>query len=170
MIKPQSTRGLASRLRSFAPELDRSIIGWGAVLILFVTVTYLIYFWSLKSGIDSLNESGKKRLEVYVSSLENVLDKYDYLPKTLELNKDVFMLLQNPHDKKLVTTVNQYLEQINEQAKSNVIYVIGLDGVAVASSNWNQPSSFVGTNLSYRPYVQDALHHIPGRFYGIGTM
>jgi len=61
--------------------LDRSIIGWGAVLILFVTVTYLIYFWSLKSGIDSLNESGKKRLEVYVSSLENVLDKYDYLPR-----------------------------------------------------------------------------------------
>lgn len=170
MTKPQPASGLASRLRGFAPDLDRNIIGWSAVFILFVVVIYSIYFWSLKSGIDSLNEIGKKRLEVYVTSLESVLDKYDYLPKTLELNKDVFMLLQNPHDKKLVATVNQYLEQINEEAKSNVIYVIGLDGVTLASSNWNLPSSFVGTNLSYRPYVQDALHHIPGRFYGIGTI
>ena len=169
MIKLQSSSGLTSRLRSFVPELDRNIIGWSAVFILFVTVTYSIYFWSIKSGIDSLNETGKKRLEVYVSSLENVLDKYDYLPKTLELNKDVFMLLQNPHDKKLVATVNQYLEQINEQAKSNVIYVIGLDGITLASSNWSQPNSFVGINLSYRPYFQEALHNIPGRFYGIGT-
>ncbi len=169
LMKPQPTNGLVSRLRVFCPVLNRNLVGWSAAFVLFLFVTYLIYFWSLKSGIDSLNESGTRRLEVYATSLENVLDKYDYLPKTLELNKDVFTLLQNPHDKKLVVTVNRYLEQINEQAKSNVIYVIGLDGVTLASSNWNQPSSFVGTNLSYRPYVQDALHHIPGRFYGIGT-
>ena len=169
MINPQPISSLVSRLRGVAADFDRKIFGWSAVLALFLLVIYLIYFWSLKNGIDSLNESGRRRLEVYVTSLENVLDKYDYLPKTLELNKDIFMLLQNPQDKKLVATVNQYLEQINEQAKSNVIYVIGLDGVPLASSNWNQPSSFVGINLSYRPYVQDALHNIPGRFYGIGT-
>jgi two-component system C4-dicarboxylate transport sensor histidine kinase DctB len=166
---PQPTSGFASRLRSHCPVFNSKLVSWSVLFILFLFVSYLIYFWSLKNGIDSLNESGRRRLEVYVTSLENVLDKYDYLPKTLELNKDVFTLLQNPHDKKLVATVNQYLEQINEQAKSNVIYVIGLDGVTLAASNWNQPNSFVGINLSFRPYVQDALHHIPGRFYGIGT-
>jgi two-component system C4-dicarboxylate transport sensor histidine kinase DctB len=169
MKTPQATSSLASRLRGSAPDLDSKIVGWAALLLLFVIVTYSIYFWSLKSRIDSLDESGKKRLEVYVTSLENVLDKYDYLPKTLELNNDVSMLLQNPHDKKQVATVNQYLEQINEQAKSNVIYVIGLNGITLAASNWKQPNSFVGINLSFRPYFQDALHHIPGRFYGIGT-
>ncbi len=169
MTQLQPDSGLLARLRGFAPDLDQRIFGWSAVFILFVIVTYSSYFWSLKSGIDSLNESGRKRLEVYVTSLENVLDKYDYLPKTLELNKDVSALLQHPHDRKLVDTVNRYLEQINAQAKSNVIYVIGLDGVTLAASNWNQPGSFVGINLSYRPYFQDALRHIPGRFYGIGT-
>ena len=169
MKTPQSTSSFASRLYGRCPVFKNRLAGWGAVVAIFLFVSYLIYFWSLKSGIDSLNESGRRRLEVYVTSLENVLDKYDYLPKTLELNKDVFTLLQHPHDKKLVATVNRYLEQINEQAKSNVIYVIGLDGVTLAASNWNQPGSFVGINLSYRPYVQDALHHIPGRFYGIGT-
>ena len=163
------TRSFASRLRGHGPVFNNRLAGWAGVLAVFLFASYLIYFWSLKSGIDGLNESGRRRLEVYATSLENVLDKYDYLPKTLELNKDVFTLLQNPHDKKLVATVNRYLEQINEQAKSNVVYVIGLDGVTLASSNWNQSNSFVGINLSFRPYVQDALHHIPGRFYGIGT-
>jgi two-component system C4-dicarboxylate transport sensor histidine kinase DctB len=168
-LKTQSTRSPASRLHGFAYMLNKNLIGRGFLLALFLFVAYLIYFWSLKSGIDGLNESGRRRLEVYATSLDNVLDKYDYLPKTLELNKDVFTLLQNPHDKKMVAAVNQYLEQINEQAKSNVIYVIGLDGATLAASNWNQSGSFVGTNLSYRPYFKDALHHIPGRFYGIGT-
>jgi two-component system C4-dicarboxylate transport sensor histidine kinase DctB len=165
----QPISDLVSRLRVYCPVFNRNFVGWSFSVVIFLFVTYLIYFWSLKNGIDSLNESGSRRLEVYATSLENVLDKYDYLPKTLELNKDVFTLLQNPHDKKLVATVNQYLEQINDQAKSNVIYVIGLDGITLASSNWSQSSSFVGINLSYRPYFLDALRHIPGRFYGIGT-
>lgn len=169
MTRIQPDNSLFARLRGFAPALDKRIFGWGAVSVLFVAITYSVYFWSMKSGIDSLNESGRKRLEVYVTSLENVLDKYDYLPKTLELNRDVSALLQRPHDRKLVATVNRYLEQINAQARSNVIYVIGLDGITLAASNWNQPNSFVGINLSYRPYFQDALRHIPGRFYGIGT-
>ena len=169
MNTPQTTSSFASRLYGRCPVFKNKLAGWGAVVVIFLFVSYLIYFWSLKNGIDSLNESGRRRLEVYVTSLENVLDKYDYLPKTLELNKDVSMLLQNPHDKKLVATVNRYLEQINEQAKSNVIYVIGLNGVTLAASNWNQAGSFVGINLSFRPYFQDALHHNPGRFYGIGT-
>lgn len=169
MTQRQPDNGLFAGLRGFLSAPDKRILGWSAVLLLFVAITYSIYFWSLKSGIDSLNESGRKRLEVYVTSLENVLDKYDYLPKTLELNRDVSALLQHPRDQKLVATVNRYLEQINAQAKSNVIYVIGLDGITLAASNWNQPNSFVGINLSYRPYFQDALRHIPGRFYGIGT-
>lgn len=169
MNTPQPTRSIASRLYGRCPIFKSKLAGWGVVFVVFLLVSYLIYFWSLKSGIDSLNESGRRRLEVYEASLENVLDKYDYLPKTLELNRDVSALLQHPHDKKLVAAVNLYLEQINEQAKSNVIYVIGLDGVTLAASNWNQAGSFVGIHLSYRPYFQDALHHIPGRFYGIGT-
>ena len=169
MNTPQSASSFVSRLYGRCPVFKNRVAGWGAVVVIFLLVSYLIYFWSLKNGIDSLNESGTRRLEVYETSLENVLDKYDYLPKTLELNKDVSTLLQHPRDKKLVAAVNRYLEQINEQAKSNVIYVIGLDGVTLAASNWNQPGSFVGIHLSYRPYFQDALHHIPGRFYGIGT-
>ena len=165
----QSRRSLLARFNGLARDADKRIVGWGAVCALFLIVTYAVFQLSLRVGINSLRESGMQRLEVYVTSLESVLGKYDYLPKTLELNKDVFRLLQNPQDPDLVATVNQYLEQVNEQAKSNTIYILDLNGVTLASSNWNKPDSFVGVDLAFRPYVQDALHQAPGRFYAIGT-
>lgn len=40
--------------------------------------------------------------------------------------------------------------------------------MAVAASNWDQPTSNVGENYSYRPYYRLALAQGRGRFYGIG--
>lgn len=164
-MRIQPIKNLLSRLR----ESDKKMIGRLLVFALFLGVTYGVYNWSIRNGINGLRETGTHRLEVYVTSLESVLAKYDYLPKTLELNKDVLRLLQNPHDPHMVGAVNHYLEQVNEQAKSNTIYILDLNGVAVASSNWNKPNSFVGVDLAFRPYVKDALHQTPGRFYAIGT-
>jgi two-component system, NtrC family, C4-dicarboxylate transport sensor histidine kinase DctB len=152
-----------------ARNIDRKLLRWGGVFALFLMVTYTAYNWNLRSGIDSLREADMQRLKVYISSLEGVLGKYDYLPKTLELNKDVFKLLRSPDNPELVATVNEYLEQVNEQAKSSAIYILDLKGIALAASNWNKPYSFVGVDLAFRPYVQDVLHNTPGRFYGIGT-
>ena len=39
---------------------------------------------------------------------------------------------------------------------------------AVAASNWNRPDSFIGENLSYRPYFVEAVEGRPGRFFGVG--
>jgi two-component system C4-dicarboxylate transport sensor histidine kinase DctB len=152
-----------------ARGIDRKLLGWSGVFALFLLVTYTAYSWSLRSGIASLREADMQRLKVYISSLEGVLGKYDYLPKTLELDKDVFKLLRSPDNPEVVATVNEYLEQVNEQAKSSAIYILDLKGVARAASNWNKPYSFIGVDLAFRPYVQDVLHGSPGRFYGIGT-
>jgi C4-dicarboxylate-specific signal transduction histidine kinase len=42
-------------------------------------------------------------------------------------------------------------------------------GVAIAASNWNEEASFVGMDLSYRPYFGEAIDRGEGRFYAIGT-
>ena len=39
----------------------------------------------------------------------------------------------------------------------------------LAASNWDEETSFVGVDLSYRPYFQEAWRTGLGRFYGIGT-
>jgi two-component system C4-dicarboxylate transport sensor histidine kinase DctB len=69
----------------------------------------------------------------------------------------------------LLQTVNTYLDAVNHEAGSVAVDVIDQHGLVIAASNWNRPESFVGTNVSYRPYFQDALAHGAGRFFGIGT-
>ena len=160
----------APRARQGAAQLSgRQSMAWALVLAGFLLVVYLVYFWTERIAIGKLQAGGAQRLEVYVSSLENALEKYDFLPKTLELNKDVIRLLQTPDDPALVASVNQYLEQMNAQAKSTAIYITDLNGYTHAASNWRGKDSFVGDNVSFRPYAQDALRGTPGRFYGVGT-
>ena len=168
MIGSQN-RSLAGPLLPALRGPNRRLLARGGVVVCFVIVTYGCYFLSMRSGVGSLRDSAKQRLEVYESSLDSILGKYDYLPKTLELNKDVLNVLRNPGDPAMVDIVNRYLEQVNQQAKSSAIYLLDLHGVTLAASNWNQPTSFVGVDLRFRPYFRDALNRSPGRFYAIGT-
>ena len=65
--------------------------------------------------------------------------------------------------------VNQYLEQLNERAGTLAIYVMDGKGAVVATSNWRRPDSYLGEDLSFRPYFRQALESGSGRIFGIGT-
>jgi two-component system C4-dicarboxylate transport sensor histidine kinase DctB len=47
--------------------------------------------------------------------------------------------------------------------------VIDPEGRVLATSNWRRADSFLGENLSFRPYFRDAMASGSGRFFGIGT-
>src|SRR5690606_32656920 len=54
-------------------------------------------------------------------------------------------------------------------AGSSVLYLIDLNGETLAASNWNEWSSFVGSNYGFRPYFQDALAEDTGRYFAVGV-
>jgi len=148
----------------------KNLLVWVGVALCGVGIVVGTYFLSLRTGMDYVRQTGLQRLDVYVAAVDNALEKYDYLPKTLELNRQITGLLLSPRDPERIKAVNTYLEQVNQQAKSSVIYILDVNGIAVASSNWNTPTSFMGADLAFRPYVQAALHDSQGRFYAIGTI
>ena len=51
----------------------------------------------------------------------------------------------------------------------HAIYVIDDTGHVLVSSNWRRADSYVGEDLSFRPYFRDAMASGSGRFFGIGT-
>ncbi|MYM33340.1 GHKL domain-containing protein [Duganella sp. FT94W] len=142
---------------------------WVVVLVVALVVAWLAGRWANDAAIDKLRVASAQRLDGYAVSLENLLSKYDFLPGTLELNKDVIALLQRPGDEALRAEVNAYLEQLNRRSGSTTIYIVNLKGVTQAASNWRSRQSFVGDYVAFRPYVRDALRGMPGGFYGVGT-
>jgi len=120
-------------------------------------------------GIADLQTTGLHRLDLYTASLEREIGKYAFLPGTLGLEHDVVELLRQPQDAKRQAAVNSYLEQLNERAGTLSIYVMDAAGQVRASSNWRRDDSFVGEDLSFRPYFRDALNNGTGRIFGIGT-
>lgn len=120
-------------------------------------------------GITDLQATGLHRLDLYTASLDREIGKYAFLPGTLGLERDVLELLDRGERSKLAPQVNAYLEQLNERAGTLAIYVIDAAGHVVAASNWRRADSFVGEDLSFRPYFREAVNNGTGRFFGIGT-
>lgn len=139
-----------------------------AFAALIAGTSLLAYRLSLAMGLAELQVTGRHRLDLYASSLEREIDKYAYFSTTLGLERDVLQLLVSPQPA-LADQVNRYLEQLNERAGTLAIYVLDARGLVVASSNWRRPDSYLGEDLSFRPYFRQALETGSGRIFGIGT-
>jgi len=144
-------------------------LAWCVAVAVGVALACAAYWWTASISTERLRAAGAQRLEVYAASLENLLDKYDFLPHMLELDKDVLGLLEHPADGARRREVNSYLERLSKQAGSRIIYIVDLQGHTLAASNWRQKDSFVGDSIGFRPYLQDALRGRPSGFYGVGT-
>ncbi len=122
-------------------RLLRRLAPWLLVLLCCLAVAVLAWRWTENAATEKLRLAGAQRLDSYAVSLENLLSKYDFLPGTLELNKDVIALLQRPGDEAVRAEVNAYLEQVNRLSRSTTIYIVNLQGLTQASSNWREPDS-----------------------------
>ena len=142
---------------------------WAALLCSAAAALGLAWTSAERIGIERLRDTGVHKLDLYEASLESALGKYDYLPGVVALRQEVVGLLRSPSAPGLQQSVNLYLSEVNTEAHSAVVYVLDTRGLTLAASNWNEEASFVGMDLSYRPYFHDAIEHGSGRFYGIGT-
>jgi two-component system C4-dicarboxylate transport sensor histidine kinase DctB len=156
-------------MRISVPPLLARIASLLLLGILAVGIGYGAYRWSEAREYAQLQQTGKHRLDLYTASLGREIEKYAYFPNTLGLEQNVLELLRHPHDKRRVGEVNRYLEQLNASASTLSIYVLDRQGRVLASSNWQRPDSFIGEDLSYRPYYQDAITEGHGQFFGVGT-
>ncbi|MBM9612723.1 sensor histidine kinase [Desulfobulbus rhabdoformis] len=120
-------------------------------------------------GLDSLAKEGNTRMELYISYLRGVLEKYESLPELLATNKQLVNFFQNPGSRERINALNLYLETINTISDASDTYLMNRDGLTIAASNWNTPKPFVGRNFSYRPYFKQAMEGKLGRYFALGT-
>jgi two-component system, NtrC family, C4-dicarboxylate transport sensor histidine kinase DctB len=158
------------RLEMFAnmTSATRRALGWAASLAIIAAAAMIGHDIALRAGQDRLREAAGHRLDMVAVALESELGRFEYLPSLLEMSPRVFALLDAPANEALRSDLNRYLQGINATAGAANLYVLDRAGVGLAASDWNEASTPIGTDLSFRPYVKDALAHGRGRFYGVG--
>ncbi|WP_339532081.1 sensor histidine kinase [Pseudomonas mucidolens] len=150
------------------PRLIRQLFLPPLIILLMVGLGFIGFWTSEYYGIRTLSENGERQLELHARTVESEISKYTYLPSLLELESSVSKLLAAPNAEHR-QTVNDYLEGLNRRSRSRAIYVMDTTGRVLATSNWRDVDSYLGEDLSFRAYFQNAVRGQPGRFYGIGS-
>jgi two-component system C4-dicarboxylate transport sensor histidine kinase DctB len=143
-----------------------------AIIIYLLVILWNVWWtftWLYHQQLNKLAEEGRFRLELYITYLQGVLEKYENLPELLAHDSTLVTHLTANDSRDKVQFLNNYLQKINEITKSSDIYLLNTQGTTIAASNWNTPISFVGQNFSYRPYFQQALRGQLGRYFAKGT-
>ncbi len=138
-------------------------------LLVSATSLWTVAIWRLDRGLDELTEEGASKLDLYVTYLKGVLQKYESLPELLAVDKKLINALVLPDDEQQLAALNVYLETINTISATADIYLMNNKGLTLAASNWRDELSFVGKNFSYRPYFTEAMQGRLGRYYALGT-
>jgi two-component system C4-dicarboxylate transport sensor histidine kinase DctB len=160
----------ALRLDTAAPRARRwrAWPRWCAALGLVAAAAYIGHEVALQTGLSRLRDAAEHRLDMLATGLDADLARFDYLPALLEMTPVVPALLEAPTDAELRSGVNRYLNGVNAAAGAEMLYVLDPAGTSLAASDWNQPGTTIGQDLSFRPYVIDAIKNGRGRFYGVG--
>ncbi len=143
------------------------LVGAGAVI--FTCILWQTAHWTRIFELRRIRAAARDALSVYVGDLQSELDKFEALPLILAQNPLFVALLSHPDQRRMATRVNIELERINRLAETSAIYILDRGGLTIASSNWRGPISFVGEDLSFRPYFQQAMQGRPGRYFALGT-
>lgn len=113
-------------------------------------------------------QQADERLNLYASSFEGAINKYDYLPWMIAQTPDVRRLLDQP-DTPLTNSINAFLARTRSTSLADEVYLMDAQGLTLASSNYQEAESFVGNNYRFRPYFSDAIRSGRGEFFAIGT-
>ena len=111
----------------------------------------------------------ERQLGLYAEGLQQRIDRYRTLPQVLALDPELRAAVSQPLQPARRDALNLKLERANSVTRASTLTLIGRDGIALAASNWREPSSNVGRDYGFRPYMRQALSEGSGRFYGVGV-
>ena len=146
----------------------RGLPRWCGALVLVALAAIAGHEAAEHAAMARLREAADHRLDMLASALDADLTRFEHLPALLEMTPVVPALLAEPANAQLRTAVNRYLGSVNATVGAEMLYVLDSAGVSLAASDFDQPGTTVGQDLSFRPYVVDALKNGHGRFYGLG--
>ncbi len=107
----------------------------------------------------------KDQASLVSQEVDYELAKFEQIPNLLSHDPRLLSAIKqgSPFDE-----LNQLLSNWLRQSLADTIYVHDKTGLVIASSNYQQADSFIGSNFSFRPYFQDARNGQSAQYVGLG--
>ena len=136
-----------------------------ALVIAFLVSTAAAYLGSAKVFEGQAASVAQSQHALYLRSLNEAIEQHQHLPFVLSRNPEIAQRLAEGDARRL----NPMLEAFAEASGLEAIYVMDLDGYALAASNFATPASFLGQNYGFRPYFKGAAQGTRSDYFAIGA-
>lgn len=161
---------LSSTPEQLARRARRAWLLFAAVALLIVTAAlYGAGLYGRTAEIGALAAQGRTDANLKVALLRAVLESPRALPLLLSADQQVRDALSQKNAA-AIDVLNRKLEGLVSGTKASVLYVIGADGRAIASSNWREPISFVGNDYRFRDYFSGAMQAGTAEYFALGNV
>ncbi|MFP5078101.1 ATP-binding protein [Rhizobium sp. YIM 134829] len=120
-------------------------------------------------ALDTLATQAKTDASLKVAHLRAVLERPRALPFLLAQDGQVAEALGS-RSQAVHETLSAKLAAIVAGTEASVIYVVGKDGVAISSSNWQDATSFVGNDYSFRDYFIRGMATGKAEHFALGSV
>lgn len=155
-------------------DLDRHmrrawLIYAAVALALLATGLYVAGEYGRNKALETVDIQSRIDANLKASLLRAVLERQRALPLVLADDVEVKAALEKDGEQPL-QRLNQKLEALAANTDAAVIYAIGLDGVAIAASNWREPTSFVGNDYAFREYFRMAMRDGKAEHFAMGNV
>ncbi|MGE6739562.1 sensor histidine kinase [Allorhizobium pseudoryzae] len=159
----------------------KRILAWGtssarawflfacAGLLLGAASLFLAQQIATRTALETLEQQGRADAGLKVALLRAVLERPRSLPLILSRDREVEEALRAP-DAGRIRELNRKLEDLVAGTSASVLYVIDMTGVAIAASNWREPSSFVGSDYAFRAYFSGAMQNGRAEHFALGNV
>ncbi len=122
-----------------------------------------------RAAIDTIVSQSRSDASLKVALLNAVLERPRALPLLLAEDQQVLDGLSSKSSD-AIDILNRKLERLVTGTQAAVLYVIGPNGIAVSSSNWREPISFVGNDYAFRDYFRKAMDEGTAEHFALGSV
>ncbi|WP_132532112.1 ATP-binding protein [Rhizobium sp. PP-F2F-G48] len=126
-------------------------------------------YFGREDALRTLEAQARTDTSLKVAHLRAVLERPRALPMLLARDRQLADTLERPDPQRSIS-LDRKLEEIVADTDAAVIYVIGRDGIAIASSNWKEPTSFVGNDYTFREYFSRAMAAGTAEHFALGSV
>lgn len=115
------------------------------------------------------HEEAEATLRLVANGVERMLRRFDPLPALIADRPVLTSLLREPGNSGLVPFVNEMLRQVARSVGASDVYLMDVEGRALAASDYRLPRSSVENDFAHQPHFTGALSGRAARHHAAGT-